>query len=524
MNVSTVNQMRAMDHAAIEQYGIAEELLMENAGQAACAVFQKMAPVTERQVLIFCGLGNNGGDGLVLARKLHSLGAKIKVYLLGDLNRFSGAARLNLDIVGRLPLPMEQLVDCNTLTAELAHCDTVVDAIFGTGLSREISGLQGQVIELINNSKKPVLSLDIPSGVSGNTGQVMGTAVQATATVTFGLPKIGNLLYPGFALGGTLHVSHISFPPALTEDKQLQVAINNPPLLPSRDATGHKGSFGQALFIAGAAAYLGAPRFAALSFLKAGGGYSRLAAPETIVPFLAMQAGEIVFVPQQPTPTGSIALSNRDTLQELASSQDFVVIGPGLSLNAESQQLVRELTTTLDRPLLIDGDGLTALCAEPQILQQRTAPTVLTPHLGEMARLTGCSIEEIEKDKIGVLQQTSARLQAVIVLKGPHSLIGTPEGQVFINLSGNSGMGSAGTGDALTGTIAAAFCLGLPFVEAVCKGVLLHGLAGDLAAADLGKDGMTAGDLLDYLPAALQMERNGLPATLARRYNGPLPI
>ena len=291
MNVSTVSQMRAMDCAAIEQYGIAEELLMENAGQAACTVLQSMAPVVGRRVLIFCGLGNNGGDGLVLARKLHSLAAEVRIYLLGDPSRFSGAAKLNLDIVRHLPLNMEQLVDSNTLADELARCDTVVDAIFGTGLSREISGLQGQVIELINNSGKPVLSLDIPSGVAGNTGQALGIAVQATATVTFGLPKIGNLLYPGFARCGTLHISHISFPLALTVDKQLQVAVNSPPPLPTREVTGHKGSFGQALFIAGAAGYLGAPRFAALSFLKAGGGYSRLAAPETIVPFLSMQAG-----------------------------------------------------------------------------------------------------------------------------------------------------------------------------------------------------------------------------------------
>jgi NAD(P)H-hydrate epimerase len=483
-----------------------------------------MAPVAGQRVLIFCGLGNNGGDGLVLARKLHSLSADVKVYLLGDPDRFTGAAKLNLDIVRHLPLDMRQLTDCNTLDDELVHSDTVVDAIFGTGLSREISGLQGQVIELINNSGKPVLSLDIPSGVAGDTGQVLGTAVQATATVTFGLPKIGNLLYPGFALCGNLHVSHISFPLALTEDKQLQVAINQPPPLPPRDVAGHKGSFGQTLFIAGAANYLGAPRFAALSFLKAGGGYSRLAAPETIVPYLSMQAGEVVFVPQKATHSGSIALSNRDALLELAASQDFAVIGPGLSLDPQSQQLVCELVAALDIPLLIDADGINALCDQPKILQQRTAPTVLTPHLGEMARLTGKSIAEIERDKVAVLRQAAAKLQAVIVLKGPHTLIGTPDGQVFINLSGNSGMGSAGTGDTLTGTIAAAFCLGLPFVDAVCKGVLLHGLAGDLAAEALGEDGMTAGDILDYLPMALQMERNGLPAPLAHRYSGPLPV
>lgn len=524
MNVSTVNQMRAMDRAAIEQYGIAEELLMENAGQAACTVLESMAPVAGQRVLIFCGLGNNGGDGLVLARKLHSLSADVRVYLLGDPDRFTGAAKLNLDIVRRLPLEMGQLTDCNTLEDELVRCDTVVDAIFGTGLSREISGLHGQVIELINHSGKPVLSLDIPSGVAGDTGQVLGTAVQAAATVTFGLPKIGNLLYPGFALCGTLHVSRISFPPALTGDEQLQAAINHPPPLPPRNVAGHKGSFGQTLFIAGAANYLGAPRFAALSFLKAGGGYSRLAAPETIVPYLAMEAGEVVFVPQQTTHSGSIALSNRDALLELAASQHFAVIGPGLSLDPQTEQLVCELTAALDIPLLIDADGISAVCDKPEILQKRNAPTVLTPHLGEMARLTGKSIAEIEQDKVAVLRQAAAKLQAVIVLKGPHTLIGTPDGRIFINLSGNSGMGSAGTGDTLTGTIAACFCLGLPFVDAVCKGVLLHGLAGDLAAEALGEDGMTAGDILDYLPKALQMERNGLPTHLARRYSGPLSV
>ena len=523
MRVATVSQMRDMDRTAIEHYGIAEELLMENAGQAACEVLNGMMRVAGKRVLIFCGSGNNGGDGLVLARKLHSLAAEVKVYLLGDPARFNEAARLNLDIVRRLPLDMQQLTASADLSEGLARCDIVVDAIFGTGLSREVGGLQRQVIELINASGKPVLSLDIPSGVAGDTGQILGTAIRATATVTFGLPKIGNLLYPGFALGGRLHVSHISFPLALTEDDSLQLAVNSPPPLPPRDATGHKGSFGQALFIAGAAGYLGAPRFAALSFLKAGGGYSRLAAPQAIVPFLAMEAGEVVFIPQQQTPSGSIALSNREALLELAASQDFVVIGPGMSLDTESQQLVRELTLTLDRPLLIDGDGLSALCFDLDILKQRSAPTVLTPHLGEMARLTGCSIAEIEQDKIGVLQRTAASLQATIVLKGAHSLIGTPDGRVFINLSGNSGMGSAGSGDVLTGAIAAAYCLGLPFIEAVCKGVLLHGLAGDLAAAELGEDGMTAGDVLDYLPAALQAERLGLPTELALRYAGPVP-
>jgi NAD(P)H-hydrate epimerase len=524
MKVSQVDQMRAMDRAAIEDYGIPEDILMENAGHAAFTVLEQMGPIQGCRFLLFCGLGNNGGDGFVVARKIHSAGGQPKVLIVGDSEKFGGAARRNLDILRRLPVDIRQLDNTVGLAVELAHCASVVDAMFGTGLAREVAGLQREVIEAVNACGKPILSVDIPSGVQGDTGQVLGCAIQATHTVTFGLPKIGNLLYPGFALGGRLHVSHISFPPALHRSDALKVAINTPPPLPPRVSTGHKGSFGQALFIAGAAGYLGAPCFAAMSYLKAGGGYSRLAAPVAITPFIAMKGSEIVFLPQPSTATGSIALSNRDTLLELANGLDMTVIGPGLSLETETQQLVRDLTTAIDRPLLLDGDGITAICQEPDLVRKRRAPTVLTPHPGEMSRLTGRSIDALEKDRLGTVQRAAADMNAYIVLKGAHSLIGCPDGRVFINLSGNSGMASAGSGDVLTGTIAAMHGLGLNMEQAVCKGVFLHGAAGDLAALKQGEDGMTAQDILDLLPQALRYEREGWPAQLSQRYAGPLPV
>jgi NAD(P)H-hydrate epimerase len=494
---------------------------MENAGHAAFAVLAtRMGPVFGRSFVVVCGLGNNGGDGLGVARHIHSHGGQVEVLLLGDPERFKGAARRQMAMLERLPVPVQRLSGAEGLAERLAAGEVLVDALFGTGLSREVDGLHQAVIDAINASGRPVLSLDIPSGVQGDTGQILGCAVQASHTVTFGLPKAGNLLYPGFACGGQLHVAHIGMPRALLENATLQLAVNLPPPLPSRSATGHKGSFGQALFIAGAAGYLGAPCFAALSFLKAGGGYSRLAAPAGITPFIAMKGSEIVFLPQGETAGGSLALANREALLATAAGQDFVVLGPGLSLDEETQQLARELTATL-RPLLIDGDGLTAVSARPELLQQRRAPTVLTPHPGEMARLTGLSIGAIESDRVAAVRRGARDLNAIVVLKGAHSLIGCPDGRVFINLSGNSGLASAGSGDVLTGTIAAAFCLGLPLPEAVCKGVLLHGLAGDLAAASRGEDGMTAQDLLDHLPPALRAERAGLPPHLARRYAGP---
>jgi NAD(P)H-hydrate epimerase len=523
MKVSTVTQMRAMDRAAIEQYGIIDDLLMENAGHAAFSILQQMTPMADRLFVLLCGLGNNGGDGLVMARKIHSAGGRARVLILGDPDRYGGAARRNLDIVRRLPVDLRRLDSADGLAGELAHCAVVIDGIFGTGLSRPVEGLHRQVIEQINASGKPVLSIDIPSGVQGDTGRVLGCAVRADRTVSFGLAKIGNLLYPGHALGGALHVSHISFPPALYDSDALKVAVNTPPPLPPRNANGHKGSFGQALFIAGAAGYLGAPCFAALSFLKAGGGYSRLAAPAAITPFIAMKGSEIVFLPQPQTVNGSLALSGRDTLARLAGQLDMTVLGPGLSLEPETQQLARELTAAIDRPLLLDGDGISAACDDLDLVRRRRAPTILTPHPGEMARLTGRDVADIEADRIGALQQATADLNAVIVLKGAHTLIGCPDGRVFINLSGNSGMASAGSGDVLTGTIAAMLCLGLPLVEAVCKGVLLHGAAGDLAALRRGEDGMTAQDILDHLPLALKAERTGWPEELAARYAGPLP-
>jgi NAD(P)H-hydrate epimerase len=520
MKISRVSEMRAMDRAAIEQYGIAEELLMENAGHAAYTVLVQEVGITDKTFLVFCGLGNNGGDGFVVARKIHSCGGAVQVYMLGEQSAYKGAARLHLDILARLPVPGRQLTSVATVQPEVARGDVIIDAIFGTGLSREVTGLYREVIDLINGSGKPVLSLDIPSGIHGDTGQVMGTAVRAEYTVTFGLPKPGNLLYPGYGLGGKLYVSHISFPPALYNADTLKLALNRPVSLPPRNPQGHKGTFGEVLFIAGAASYYGAPAFAALSFLKAGGGYARLAAPASMIPFLATRGSEIVFVPQQETPARSLALDNKSALLELATRMDMVVLGPGLSLDEHTQRLARELVQAIDKPLLIDGDGLTALSKDSEILKRRQAPTILTPHLGEMSRLTSLSVADIDARKIDVLQRTAQDLQAIIVLKGAHSLIGYPDARVYMNMSGNSGMATAGAGDVLTGTIAAMFGLGLALPEAVRKGVFIHGLAGDLAALDKGEDGLTAQDILDYLPYAVQMDRQGLPANLRDRYVG----
>lgn len=429
-----------------------------------------------------------------------------------------------MEIVKRFPVEVERVGKISQIRSAVVHSDGIVDALFGTGLDRKIAGIYRDAIDLINASGKPVLALDIPSGVNGETGEVMGTAVRADHTVTFGLPKIGNMLHPGCDLCGTLHVCRISFPPALCDDEALTVETNGFIALPPRERTAHKGSVGDVLFVAGAAGYFGAPYFSAMSFLKAGGGYARLAAPWSMTPFLATRGSEIVFVPQAETTEGSLSLKNREALLELAGRVDMAVIGPGLSLADETRQLVRELAAGVEKPLLVDGDGITALAGNLEIIRARRAPTVLTPHPGEMSRITGKPVSEIETRRIPILRETAVDLRAWIVLKGARSLIGTPEGRVYINLSGNAGMATAGSGDVLTGTIAAMFGLGLSFEEAVRKGVFIHGLSGDLAAADKGEDGITAQDILNYLPYAMKQDREGFDETLAERYAGPAVV
>ena len=507
MKVCRADEMRALDRRATEEYGIPQEILMENAGEAAYFVMLNESGVTGRKFVVFCGVGNNGGDGFVVARKLHSMGAGVKVFLLGESDQLRGPARVNFDIMLRMPIECHEIDSIDAARVDTLHCDAVVDAIFGTGLTREPSGVHRAAIEMINESGKEVYSLDIPSGVNGDTGEVMGVAVDSDCTVTFGLPKIGNVLHPGCDLCGALYVSHISFPPSLREEDSIRVHLSDLVPLPEREMDVHKGSCGKALFVAGSSGYFGAPYFAALSILKCGGGLSYLAAPMSITPFLASKGSEIVFAPQSETGSGSLSRESKTDILKLSKDVDIVVLGPGLSLDAETQDLVRALAREIDAPLLIDGDGLTAIAADIGIVGARTSATILTPHAGEMSRIVNAPVGEVARDRISVLQKAAADLNAVVVLKGARSLTGYPDGAVHINTSGNPGMATAGSGDALTGAIAAMYGLGLPMDEAVRVGVFIHGLAGDMAADEKGEDGMTAQDIVDCLPEALKCYR-----------------
>jgi len=523
MKVSTVAQMRELDRRAAAEFGLTTEILMENAGEAVYFVILKEFGIKNRKFVILCGAGNNGGDGFVIARKIHSSGGEARVFLLAERGRYQGAARKNLEIISRFPIPIREVKSTEEIKDEVFQADALVDAIFGTGLDRNVAGLYREVIQLINESKKKVFAIDIASGINGDTGQEMKVSVRADYTISFGLPKVGNLLYPGYGRGGKLYVSHISLPPSLYESSSIKIEIPPPVPLPARKPDTTKMDYGPVLVIAGAANYFWAPHASAYSFLRAGGGYVFLACPRSLAPTVAQGGKEIVFQPQKETTSGSIALESKDALLDLAARVRMVILGPGLSLNEETQNLVRALAREIEKPLLIDGDGITAISAEPEILRERKAETILTPHSGEMARLAKMEREEVEANRLAVLLETASKLKAIIVLKGAHSLVGYPDERVFISVSGatggRAGMATAGSGDVLNGTIAAMFCFGMGIEDAARTGVFVHGLAGDLTAKEKGPDGMTAQDILDSLPAAVRYYRENLAGIAENLYD-----
>jgi len=507
MRVCTIDEMRDCDRRASTEYGLPQEILMENAGTAVYDVLMRRYGIDGRRFVVLCGGGNNGGDGLVVARKLNSVGAEVRVFLLAAEDALSGASAKNLATVVRAGIPLQRLTDVEELYLGRS-CDVVVDAMLGTGLSREPVGLYAEAISMVNATDQSVLSVDIPSGVNGNTGICPGVAVRAESTVTFGLPKLGNLLPPGRELCGELYVSHISFPPPLYANVGDQ-EVNQPPPLPSRRLESHKGDYGNVLFVAGARTYVGAPVFAAMSFLKAGGGYARLAVPTSIASLMSLRAPEAVIVPLEETQDGCASLASLEALAALAETMDMLVVGPGLSLNPESQELVRKLVEQVNKPVLVDGDGLSAIAGHHDVVGGRTAATVLTPHPGEMARLVGVDSHAVIEDRLGVARRAARMYGATVVLKGSTTIIVSPDGRAWLNLSGNPGMATAGCGDVLSGTIPAIFGLGLDPCDAARCGAFIHGMAGDLAVEAGGMDGIVASDVMENLPQACSAYRNG---------------
>ena len=505
MNIANVEQMKYLDKTAIELYKIPQDILMENASMAAYELIKKEFDVQRDTFAVFCGPGNNGGDGLALARKLHSRNSNVIVVLLGKGDKYTGSSATNYSILQSIGIPIylaEDICDLDTFTAKRS---VLVDAILGVGLDREVSGIYRDAISAINSSNKKVLSLDIPSGINGNTGEIMGTAVIADFTISFGVPKLGNLLYPGYKYNGVLYVSKISFPPQLYSN--LKTKVNTPIELVERMPDCHKGSYGGVLFIGGGGQYYGAPFFNSMSFLKSGGGYSRLACPKTMVPVLASRGSEIVFHPMDVTENGNLSKKCKEEILELSKSMRLVVLGGGMSMEENTQELITSMVSDIQLPLIIDADGITAISKNLQLLLDRKHPTVLTPHLGELSSLLGMEIEEIKKKQVELCREFSCKFGVILIVKGAHSQVYCPDGTVYLNLSGCSALATAGSGDVLCGVIAAQYALGMDIESSARNGVFLHGFCSELISKKKGEDGIVASDLLEFLPETLNLFR-----------------
>jgi len=510
LRIVTADEMRALDRAAIEDYGISGLVLMENAGrQVVDLIHRVLGEVRGRVVTIFTGKGNNGGDGYVIARHLLNMGAEVKVLSLVNTGEVTGDAAVNLEIwrkIGQKVYIVFQGDGINIVRLALMNTDFIVDAIYGTGFKGKMPEKTGRIIELLNSSGKPIVAVDIPSGLEADTGRINGPCINAHYTVTFGLPKLGLFLETGTDFAGEITVADISLPGVLVEktapQRHLITEENVKMWLPHRPSPAHKGTFGRVLVVAGSKGMTGAASLTGEAALRSGAGLVTVAVPETLHNIMEEKLTEVMTAPLPDTGSGSLSREALQRIQILLENIDVLAIGPGLSQAPEVITLIRELIPSLKIPCVLDADALNALAGEVGILRKLQAPVVITPHPGEMARLMGVSPKFIQEDRIGNALKAAAAWNVVTLLKGSRTVVAAPDGTVYINPTGNPGMATGGSGDVLTGIIASLIAQGLKPIRAAAAGAYLHGLAGDLAAEEKGMMGLIAGDILSALPAA----------------------
>lgn len=507
MKIVTAETMQQIDRKAISERGIPGLVLMENAGRG-CAAAITEAFGTPGTATIIAGKGNNGGDGFVIARLLAAEGWDLRVCVLARRDQFKGDALENLN-----RLPDSMLAFCPDPELLARHAESwkssivIVDAIFGTGLASEVAGVHAEAVRLVNDSGTPVVAVDIPSGIHGSTGKVLGSGIYADITVTFALAKQGHVQYPGTEYCGKLQVVDIGIPADIMDEAagcEYGDAASIAKLLRRRSRTGHKGSYGHSLIIAGSTGKTGAAAMAANSAVRAGSGLVTVAVPASVHQILEIKTTEAMTVPVPDAGRGFLGPEALDALLAESAARDVVAVGPGLSWQPATAQLVRSLAVQLAQPLIIDADGLNALSEEPAVLMQRSGQvTVLTPHPGEMARLAGITTAAVEADRLGVAADFARRYGVYLILKGARTIIASPDGPLAINGSGNPGMASGGMGDVLTGAVTALLAQGYDPFEACRIAVFIHGHAADLVATVKGEIGMSAVDVQEYLPHAL---------------------
>ncbi|HSB32170.1 MAG TPA: NAD(P)H-hydrate dehydratase [Candidatus Sulfobium mesophilum] len=516
MKVVTAGEMQNIDRRTIDEYGVPSVVLMERAG---LAVAQKILSLFERRkVIVICGGGNNGGDGIVVARNLFNWGWNVRVLLLFRENKMSGDCRAQYNIAKKMRVPMEFRTGISR--ADL-HSSLVIDAIFGTGINKPVRPPVSDIVSFLNRADAPVLSVDIPSGISADDGRVMGVAVRADYTVTFGLPKIGHLLHPGAEYAGKFFVEDIGFPRELLASESLNIQTiekNDASLLiPERPANSHKNDYGHVLIVAGSAGRTGAALMAARACLRSGAGLVTLGVPESLAGVFQSTVTEEMILPLPDKGGGTLSLESAQVILEFVSGRaDVLAIGPGIGVSADTRGIMQELIVRAAVPMVIDADGINSISGDAGILEKAKSPMILTPHVGEMARLlrrndSDSSVDRtaIEAHRVSESLSFSKKTGTYLILKGAPTIIAEPEGKAFINTTGNPGMATAGSGDVLTGIVAAFLGQMSDPLDASVLGTYLHGLAGDGAASEKGMHSMIATDIIEHLPNAFKTLKRG---------------
>ncbi len=511
MLILTAREMADLDRKTITQVGIPGIVLMENASRGAAAFFLETVPdLAGRLICVVAGSGNNAGDGFALARIFHNMGARVEVLCLRSPQKLTGDALTNFNILVKIGIKAQVWDESGDFQAQFQTVEqsgAVIDAIFGTGLNSEVTGHYRRIIEKINELPVPVLAVDVPSGLDASTGRVMGAAIKATATATFGFMKIGHVLESGPELVGKIRVVDIGIPFELVAAAGIKRYFLTREVASSwispRRPDDHKGTAGHACVLAGSRGKTGAASLICLGAARAGAGLVTLFIPESLNPIVEVKLTEPMTFPIPETPEQTPALSALPLILDFVANKQALAMGPGISTGDETAALVKELILKVPCPMVLDADAITALSGDPGILRKSAAPIVLTPHPGEMARLLGSTPQEVQKNRMETASKFSKDYGVYLLLKGHRTIIASPDGRLSVNSSGNPAMASGGMGDALTGIIAGFLAQGIAPFEAACLGAYVHGLAADRIISGVSTRGLLATDVLDELPRAI---------------------
>lgn len=513
MYLVTADEMREMDRRTIESFGVPGRVLMENAGLGATRVMRDYFPGLEgKRVGVLAGSGNNGGDGFVMARYLSFRGVKVTVFLMAAKRRVTGDAKANLALLDPLDVSVLEVEDSQSLKGKkntMRRQDVWVDALLGTGLKDDVRGHLREAIDFVNRLNKPVLAVDVPSGLNADTGQICGTCIRAKVTATFGFAKLGLRVFPGAGRSDSVEVIDIGIPPfvaaAVNPRQFLLTGAALEGCLDVRDPEAHKGTTGHVLVIAGSPGKTGAAAMAAMAAMRAGAGLVTLGVPESLNMVVEPQLTEVMTVPLPETEDQSLDASAMATVLPLLAGKRCLAIGPGLGTGDGARQLLIGLLQKVRAPLVIDADGLNLLAANPDVLKKVRAPVVVTPHPGEMARLLHSSTQHVQQDRAGAARTFAGAFGVHVVLKGAATLIAHPDGDVHVNTTGNAGMASGGMGDVLTGLIAGFAGQGYPVETAAKLGVYLHGRAADHLFETRGPFGFLATEVMQRIPEEIDL-------------------